>query len=308
MLNIKPLSQHSLASDFLRMYKQQIKSTVYYERTSPGRMLHLRPSQLPFCAMGFFVNHGMRGMYKPMDFAMAFYTKVGSAVHEVLQDFLCQSGRLLADYHCRECGKWHRMSYKYECCGFPTKYHEIEINYKGVHGHIDAIYKDKEGRLWIVDFKTTSLKGAPYKQKNPGAAYQEQIEVYAVLVELQYGIKIAGYADQFIIRDNPMKNDPVMWCRPLTDATRQNVKRRLSRYKKMHRAALDAETKRDVLDLMQWGRCSDEWCPVCREKDDQKLRGTLMQALKMGLKRNNVPIRAMAERTQERMNRESKKR
>jgi hypothetical protein len=135
---------------------------------------------------------------------------------------------------------------------------------------------------------------------------KEQIEVYAVLVELQYGIKIAGYADQFIISDNPMKNDPVMWCKPLTDATRANVKKRLGRYKKMHRAALDAVTKKDVLALQDWGRCEDPYCQACTIKDDQRLRNLLIQAWQMGSKRNYVPIREMAERTQKKIDRERK--
>lgn len=300
MITIRPLSKHGLAADFLETYKKAIKSTVYYEKTTPSRVLFLRPSQMPFCAMNFFINYSTKGLYRQQTFASAFYTTVGTAVHTVMQNFLCQSGKFLADYHCMECGTWHRRSYKYECCDFPTQYHEIEIDYKGIKGHIDAIYKDKNGKLWIVDFKTTSIKQAPNKKKDPGITYREQIEIYAVLVELQYGIKIEGYADEFILRDNPMATDPVMWCRPLTDETRSAVKRKLSRYKKMHRAVLDANSKQEVLELFDWGRCKDPYCQICMEKSDRKVKEKLVDAYLMGKKRKNLPVRELAEREQQR--------
>lgn len=298
MITIKPLASHGIASDFLRTYRDGVKSTVYYEKNSPSRVLFLRPSQMPFCALGFFVNHATKGLYRPSTFGSAFYTTVGTAVHEVLQNFLCRSGKFLADYECKECGKWYRMSYKHECCEFPTKYHEVEIDYKGIKGHIDCIYRDKNGKLWIVDFKTTSIKGAPGKKKDPGVTYREQIEIYAVLVELQYGIKIEGFADYFILRDNPMASDPVMWNRPLTDDVRKRVKSKLSLYKKMHKAAITANSKEEALALLDWGRCKDPYCQVCGEKSDKVLKRKLAEAFKFGTARNNLPIQHLAEREQ----------
>src|SRR6185437_1348053 len=233
-----PLSNHNLAQDFLQTYKKQIKDAAYYSKVAPSRVLFLRPSQMPFCPLHVFVQRAKYGMYGEENFSMAFYTRVGTVVHEVMQNYLCTSGKLLADYHCRECGTWHRMSYKHECCDFPTEYHEVEIDYKGIKGHIDCIYKDQQGKLWIIDFKTTSLEQGPKKKKDPGVVYREQIETYAVLVELQYGIKIEGYANSFVIRDNPMKNDPPMWCTRLTDQTRKTVLKRLKKYKAMHRQVL----------------------------------------------------------------------
>ncbi|BAG41617.1 hypothetical protein [Ralstonia phage phiRSL1] len=308
MIEIRPLSNHTLASDFVGVFKRLIKNQTFLTKTSPSRVLYLRPSQMPFCPTSFFINHASRGLYGLEDFGSAFYTRVGTVVHEVLQNFLSRSGQLLADYHCTHCKKWHRMSYVHECCDHPTQYHEVEIDYKGIHGHIDAIYKDKEGRLWIVDFKTTSVKGAPGKKKDPGATYREQIETYAVLVELQYGLKIAGYADAFILRDNPVTTDPVLWVRPLTDETRKRVKQRLSRYKKMHRAALDAASKSEVLALMDWGRCKGEYCPVCSKMDDKQVRRELLSAYNLGKNKGHVPIRGHAQRAQDKLDAEAKRR
>jgi PD-(D/E)XK nuclease superfamily len=294
VITIKPLSQHGLAQDFLQTYKKIIKNQTFYSKTTPSRILSLRPSQMPFCALSVFTTHAKHGMYREEDFSMAFYTRVGTVVHEVMQNFLCMSGKLLADYHCRECGTWHRMSYKTECCDFPTQYHEVEIDYKGIKGHIDAIYKDRNGKLWIVDFKTTSLAGATKKKKDPGVTYKEQIEVYAVLVELQYGIKIEGYANSFILRDNPIKGDPPMWCTRLTPETRKRVLKRLNKYKRIHKHVLDVQTKAGALSLLDYGRCADPWCKVCTIKDDARLKQELLTAYKVGKANGHLPIRQMA--------------
>jgi hypothetical protein len=263
-------------------------------KSDPSRILYLRPSQMPFCAVQFFIQRALNGLNGHLDMAGAYYTSVGTTVHEVLQNFLCRSGRLLADYHCRECGKWHRMSYKYECCDFPTAYHEVLIDYKGIKGHIDAVYKDKKGRLWILDFKTTSIAGAASKKRNPGVVYIEQIETYAVLFELQYGMKIEGIMDAFILRDNP-KKDPAVWARPLDDMMRKRVKKRLMKYKKAHRATLDAVSLKDALALRQFGKCVNPDCKFCR-MSESTLKNTLVHAYKHAKAGQRLPLRDMAER------------
>jgi len=249
-------------------------------------------------------------MYGEENFSMAFYTRVGTVVHEVMQNYLCTSGKLLADYHCRECGTWHRMSYKHECCDFPTEYHEVEIDYKGIKGHIDCIYKDRQGKLWIIDFKTTSLEQGPKKKKDPGVVYREQIETYAVLVELQYGIKIEGYANSFVIRDNPMKNDPPMWCTRLIDQTRKTVLKRLKKYKAMHRQVLGVKTCDEVLALLEHGRCEDPYCRTCMDfsnwraikpRSDKQLQVELLNAYKIGKSAKRLPIKDMAVREQQKI-------
>ena len=291
---LKPLSSASIGRDFISVYQKTLKNVILSSKNTPSRVLFLRGSQLPFCPAEFFVTHANRGLNRDLDMAGAFYTSVGTTVHEVMQGYLCTSGRFLADYHCRECGTWHRMSYEHECCDFPTAYHEIEISYKGITGHIDAIYTDSQGRLWILDFKTTSRKSAPNKKKNPGVNYIEQLETYAVIFELQYKKKIEGIMDAFILRDNP-KEDPIMYTRILTDERRRVVKTRLMLYKKMHQEALDAATLKEALALIKYGRCTNPYCKVCGS-DPDVLRNKVKSAYKAGTAKGNVPIRAMAER------------
>lgn len=301
---IKPLTSHSIVADFLQVYRETIGQEKFdgimmTEKTTPSRILFLRPSQLPYCPVATFVNVAQRGLYRQMNLAGAFYTKVGTIVHEVMQSYLCQhSGRFLANYKCLECGTWHKFSFKNECCDFPTQYHEIEIDYRGVKGHIDAVYKDKKGRLWILDFKTTSLNLYPKKKKDPGVTYREQIEVYAVLFELQYGKRIEGIMDAFILRDNP-KTDPAIWARPLTDAKRKEVMTRLKTYKKMHRETMDASTLDQALALVDYGKCANEFCPVCtdyRIKTKKDMQALVKRVHKTGVAQGYIPIRAFAEK------------
>jgi hypothetical protein len=291
---LKPLSSATIAKEISALYQTTMREVTRTEKTTATRVLYLRPSQLPFCPVEFFVQNATYGLYRTLDFSGAFYTSVGTIVHEVMQEFLCQSGNFLADYYCNECGTWHKFSYTFEHCGFPTKYHEITIDYKGIQGHIDAVYRDKAGKLWILDFKTTGTSSAEKKKKDPGVTYVEQIETYAVLFELQYGKRIEGIMDAFILRDNP-RLSPVIWAKKLTDEHRTRIKQKLTRYKRMHRETLDAETLEEVLALFDHGRCTNPYCSVCKNSDEL-IEKQLRKAYKTGRQEKRLPLREFAER------------
>lgn len=246
----------------------------------------VRCSQLPFCPLNFFVTHATRGVVSVMDMRGMFYVTIGSGVHEVVQDFLGTSGRFLADWECRVCGKKYHMTTQHECCDFPMKYHEIEVDFKGIVGHIDAIFVDSLGRFWIVDFKTTSVKSAVIKQKTPGHAYVEQVETYALLMKLQYKIKVHGTMLMFIKRDGPA--EPVIWSRPIDDADFERIKVRTVKYKKMHRVALNVTTKAEALALLKYGKCKNPWCRVCLSSDPKRL---VLKAYKDGVAASHLPIK-----------------
>lgn len=288
------LTTSKIKKEVAGVYQTAMREYTRTEKTSPGRVLSLRPSQMPFCPTNFFMENANHGLHRTLDFAGAYYTSVGTVVHSIMQEFLAKSGRFLADYYCAECDTWHRMSYQHECCGFPTRYEEIAIDYKGIHGHIDAVFRDDKGRLWILDFKTCSTDAAPKKEEDPGVVYLEQIETYAVLLELQYGLKIAGIMDAFIIRDDPKKT-PAIYAQELTDEKRAEVKKRLGGYKRMHREALDAQTWEDVLALAEYEKCTNPHCDACK-MPDQDLMRSLRNAFERGLAANRLPIRKYVER------------
>lgn len=256
------------------------------DRRDASRIKFLRPSQLPFCAPGFFVAHASLGMVSTMDFMGSFYTTVGTAVHEVMQRFLSPSGRFLADWKCRICGRKRKLSTKSECCDFTMDYHEIKIDHKGVVGHIDAVFKDSKGRYWILDFKTCTIAGSGYKKSSPGAAYMEQVETYAYMLWKQYGIKVEGVMLMFIPRDNPLT--PTVWVRLVNELSFQKIAKRIKRYKIAHREALDAVSLEDALALAEYGRCKGEWCRVC--KSSEGLKKQIKRAHKMGKAAGYLPL------------------
>jgi ATP-dependent exoDNAse (exonuclease V) beta subunit len=53
-----------------------------------------------------------------------------------------------------------------------------------VSGTIDRMFRDKEGRLWIIDFKTSDHEGAGLKSflEREQRRYRGQLENYATLV------------------------------------------------------------------------------------------------------------------------------
>jgi hypothetical protein len=142
------------------------------------------------------------------------------------------------------------------------EYDEVLIRHKGVVGHIDAIYRDKYGDYWILDFKTTSVASALAKSRNPGISYEEQIETYAYYVREQYGITVKGVLLMFIKRDSPKA--PIMFGRVLKDIDFDVVAKRIKKYKKMHHEVLHIETLKEAKQLLKkYGKCNNPMCDTC---------------------------------------------
>lgn len=283
-LIIKPKRDVSVVSELLKVYNDQ-SATVHARKGDPSRLLNLRPSQLPFCAVATFIQRATMGLVDVMDMRGSFYVSIGTAVHEVVQNYLGTSGRFLANWECKICGKKTYVTKQFECCDFPMQYHEIEIHYKGVVGHIDAVFIDSRGRYWILDFKTTSVKAAPSKQKSPGVVYIEQVETYALMMKLQHKIKIEGVLLMFIKRDAP--TDPVIWHKTINERQLLQIKNRTIEYKRWHKRVLKAETKKQVLELLDQGSCSNPYCTVCKRRDVKKV---LLDAYAKGKRLNRLPI------------------
>lgn len=225
-------------------------------------MRYLRPSALPFCPVNFFVKNAEQGPLRIMHMETAFYVKIGTVVHSVVQNYLANTGKFLASWKCRVCGSVRNVSMDNHCCDTPMKYREVLIKYKGVVGHIDAIYKDTNGDYWILDYKTTSVEQAKKKATNPGIAYQEQIEAYALMLKLQYGIIVKGVLLMFIKRDSP--RTPIMFGRVLEKLDFPKIAKRINRYKKMHKEVLNVKTLDEAKALYtKYGKCSNSMCDTC---------------------------------------------
>lgn len=279
----------AVIGEIQKVYTDTLK-TIQSTKADLSRILYLRPSQLPFCPADFFATNASQGPLRMMDMTGAFYTEVGTAVHEVAQRYLSRTGKFLATWECKECGKIRKVSMDNECCDFTMKYHEILIHFKGVVGHIDAIFRDRFGRYWIVDFKTTSVAQAEKKAVSPGASYKEQIETYALYMDKEHGIKIHGVLLMFIRRDNP--KDPVMFGRVFTDTMYAKAEKRTKRYQKQHQHVLDITTKKEALALLENGKCKNPFCKTCRSGREAKL--IVEQAYERGKQMGYLPLRDLA--------------
>lgn len=280
----KIVPQDPAVKELIALYTESLTS-VTASKIDVSRLMNVRCSALPFCPISFFGTHANNGRTRFLDMVGSFYTSIGTAVHATVQTHLAPSGRFLADWHCRQCGTWHRLSMKHECCDFQCDYHEVEVAYKGVCGHIDGIFLDSAGNYWIVDYKTTSLASAKKKLKKPGVGYTEQVEAYALLMWLQYRIRVKGVMLFFIKRDNP--REPIVYSKPFTNLKMQTVKTRLAGYVKAHKQALAVTTLKEALALLDYGRCPNPWCKFCTKTNTKAL---ITEAYRRGSSRGLLPL------------------
>lgn len=271
-------------AEFLSIFKKALEESDHTTPQDLSRLYNLRCSQIPYCPTSVLLNYAMRGTYFTMDMRMSYYVNVGHAVHHVMQTHLAKTGRFIADYECKECGKKYPLSRKYECCDFPTTYEEVSIDYKGIQGHIDGIFVDSMGRVWIVDYKTCSLTGAETKQVNPGANYKRQVRAYAYLLWKQHGIKAVGCMLVFLPRDNPWQ--PAIWEHKMGPEEYADAKVELLHDRRIHQLTMKARTVEEMVELSK-NNCDNPYCDNCKrsKSDTKKLFTRLLE------KRNPFPIK-----------------
>lgn len=282
-------TKSTIVTELLQTYNEAM-DTFIPSKGDIGRIKSLRPSQLPFCPVGFFVYHASHGATRSMDMRGHFYTAIGTAVHTVLQTFLGRSGRFLANWRCPICRKTRKVSMQHECCDFPSLYDEVEISYKGVVGHIDGIFRDKHGHYHILDFKTTSVLSALRKRTDPGISYIEQVEAYALMLWLEHGIKVKSIILMFVKRDNP--KEPVIWSYELGELDFKRIKTKIIKYKRQHREALAASTLKEALLLAQYGRCKNPYCKSCKSAVTQKRQ--IKDAFARGVAAQRLPLKNLS--------------
>jgi hypothetical protein len=266
-MKIRPTVSGSSA--FMAVFMQTLKNTTMREKTDPSRLYFLRCSALPYCPRNTLFKWASYGLNFDMDAMMAYYVGVGHAVHDMMQRYLALSGMFVADYKCRgKCGKWHRLSTKSKCCGVPCQYNEVNIDYKGIKGHIDAILKVGDD-YYIVDFKTTSLSASKTKKNKPGIAYMRQVRAYAYLLWKQHGIKVKGVMLVFLPRDNP--KNVVIWEEPVTPRSLDQTRLDLKADRKLHKQTMEASTMEDFKELLKH-RCGADYCDGCKAPTPGLLR------------------------------------
>lgn len=298
MTRIRPLANRLVEAELLNVYREGLDTHVTSKQIV-SRLASLRPSQLPFCPVHFFIQHANRGLFRSIDLLGSFYTSVGTSVHTTLQTHLGIIDRggnsvFLADWFCQECSSWSRLSSKNICCDFPSQYHEVSVDYEfkslpgsRVVGHIDAIYMDSAGKYWLVDYKTCSLAASAMKRANPGIVYVEQVETYALLLRLQHKIRVEGVILMFVPRDNP--KTPVLWTKLLNNQDFMRIRERTKNYLAMHNEVMNISTLAEAIRLSRYGLCTNPYCPTCKT-GFSNFKTLLKKAYGTGLRHKRVPL------------------
>lgn len=200
-----------------RKVEEVTQEARFLEKVDKSRLTNLRFSSLPFCGLKWFLNlpKSMMGDgEKVVDFSYKYFTSVGHTVHDVFQTAMHNySGvTMLDDYVCRKCKHRVYLSGKVveECpkCGHDgMKRNEHEIAWMGALGHIDNILQvQKKGprrSVFVLDYKTTSMKAIESKEDPPG--YLAQLSSYATGVSYYKNVDVVGYGLVYVPRDNPFQ-------------------------------------------------------------------------------------------------------
>lgn len=267
---------------FQKMW-EEAQSEVLFEPIEITRLLEVHPSQIPICPMsfilGFYPDVKMQRTSKMISNCIL---NTGSAVHRSVQDFLGLSPYAFGNFVCRECGEIFELTTGGECpngCGVPLRYEEVGINYKGFAGHVDFMVKVKD-EIWLVDFKTSSQFSLDKKVKNTPENYNLQTLAYALLLRLQYGLKIKGRAIGYISRDNPSVLK-LGGCKAFTKKDFKYIQTLLKEQRELLNFLLDCKTYKEFMENVGIQRCSNQYCSCCSGKHtDDELKALLKQKFK----------------------------
>lgn len=250
-----------------RVYAEVMEKTL---NTSYGRGPEYRPSSFPICPVLVhmqFIKAAINGYYEGnMSAAGGYFTSVGTAAHENIQYYFGATGRTFGDWKCRnpkcqkhhdardlydEKGKLYRpgiLTRKNTCkntcpkCQNPMEYVEKCIDYNGLKGHIDCIYKMPDGTYWVADYKTTT-KGILKGNKLPKREHLMQVPTYCYVLEKKYGMKISGFSLLYFSRDNPFEFRE--FAEQWGPRRREEIKKLIKKQKKIYHSAVNSFVKND---------------------------------------------------------------
>ena len=196
------------------------------------RVPKLRPSSFPKCSILDYLKmyrHKKLGyIEETKDFGSSYFTGVGTVVHEIIQHYIGQTKQVYGDWKCinLECehgqaactirdatgkvvqeGKLTSTGTTDNLCPGckrPMFYEELEISALGSVGHVDCVFVIRDGRWWVVDYKTT-LKRKIDEHKLPEANHLYQLRAYAYILKFYYDLPIQGFSLVYMPRDNPFK-------------------------------------------------------------------------------------------------------
>lgn len=247
----------AVLADFGNFYTEAVTTQIKDERVREER---LRVSSFPYCGTRHAYERLTAHERVPMtDFGSLYYTSIGTQAHEVIQTILGMRGKIYGDWKCA-CGSGRKFSAKSKCpkCGKEMQYEELTVKaFKNVSGHLDGIWKDSEGRYWLIDYKTSSVRVISSQKTNPTLPYHHnvhQIKAYCALVEKTHDIEIAGWILMYVARDNPM-----VFSKPVGKFMNSKAKTRelkkIKGYDRDWSRVIEAEKFSDLMEIVDDKPC-----------------------------------------------------
>lgn len=172
---------------------------------------NLRVSSFPYCGLRHWYMNLLE-VSGELNFSSAYYTSVGTLVHALVQGWIGEGGRIYGNWKCvqKGCGGKRYFSHSKRCpkCKLPMEYEEFAVRaFKYLSGHIDGLYRSADGRWWIIDYKTCSVRIISTNGQTgmlPYKANEWQIKAYCALIEMILNIEVSGWILHYVARDDPI--------------------------------------------------------------------------------------------------------
>lgn len=205
---VRPIA--AVLKEFEGYYKESVAKKYPDLRVREER---LRVSGFPYCALKHaYKRLTAHEVVNDTDMSGYYYVEVGTVAHSIIQEFLGRNGKMYGQWKCldKACKGFRALSCRNVCpvCKGRMEYEELTVTaFKNVSGHIDGVYKDAQGKYWIIDYKTCSVRIIDSQGVNRTLPYghnMAQIRAYVALIEECFDIKIAGWILLYVARDSPM--------------------------------------------------------------------------------------------------------
>ena len=221
----------------------------------------LRVSSFPYCGL----KHAFEKMSNITEtegsFDSTYYTSVGTVAHTAFQRWLGAYGQIYGDWKCLnpKCGHTVRFSNLHKCpkCKSEMQYEEFTVVlFKHVSGHTDGLFKDRQGRWWVIDYKTSSMRvlaNQKFERTLPYSKNVAQIQAYVVMLEETFGIKIEGWMLIYIARDKPTEFK--VCGETMSDADKDDTYKTIYRYDRQYDRVLKLKSQKQLDYLVRNKLC-----------------------------------------------------
>jgi len=174
-----------------------------------------RASRLPFCSREFVIGKRYAGGQVAFDetYDFHFYVSIGTAIHEVIQQFLGISGSIYGHWTC--CGvteQFREGSALCSVCGRPQKYEEFSVDGE-LGAHVDSVFRQYNA---VGEFKSTGSSNLT-RLKGPYDHHITQASCYTNALNLQFGWDLDKIIFVYLSRDRP-SDFKVFVVPPIEDA------------------------------------------------------------------------------------------